>query len=122
MTEMKLIDSTVVYLPEVKAVNHWKKFPDIYKFDSLLAHLFVLSAAAVFGVLTLCGWWANRKATQTVSALEQRMRLLGGEVIQQLRKNAQVKTTCSRKNDPSHFWKCDKVRPGYHTDIRIRKY
>ena len=125
---MQLIDSACAYLAKVDAVDlleDWKKLPGSNDPNNLPIFVFIVATAIIFGVFILVGCRADKKKTKTMSVLDQRMRLLGGDVTQELIKQARSNPVRTFKQKIYYnwwkYWICDKVNSVYRTTICIRK-
>ena len=108
MTDMQLVDSIGSMMPqpnEIDLTEDWKLL-DQYGLDNLLMPIYQIVVAILCSICAVLGRRADKKASKDISALEERMYLLRGDVTIDTEGIAKEQTIHTLKERCWHYWKC----------------
>ena len=122
MTDMQMLDDAGSVVPKTNDIDlfeDWKLLGD-YSLDNAFIPAFLSAMTVLFAILGVVGWYADKRMSKDLNALEQRMYLLGGDVTIDPHEQAENKTQSWKQKCFTYWkcWKCNKVRIRRTTCLR----
>ena len=109
MTDMQLVDSIGSMIPQpndIDLTDDWKLLDQYSDLDNLLMPIYQIVLAILCSVCVVLGRRADKKASKGISALEERMYLLRGDVTIDAEGIVKEQTIHTLKERCWHYWKC----------------
>ena len=123
MTDMQMLDDVGSVVPKTNDIDLIGDADLLgnYTLDNAFIPAFLSAMTVLFAIGAVLGWFADKRMARNLDALEQRMYLLGGDVTADVHEEAESKTKGMKQRCYSYWkcWKCDKVRIGRTTRLRI---
>ena len=108
MTDMQMLDDAGSVVPKTNDIDlfeDWKLLGD-YSLDNAFIPAFLSAITVLFAIAGVIGWYADKRMSKNLNALEERMYLLGGDVTTDLHEEAEGKSNPSLKHRCWRYWKC----------------
>ena len=108
MTDMQIADNVAAFIPhtnEIDIAEDWNIL-DQYDLNNFFIPAYTVVITILFVIGMVLGWRADKKASKNISALEERMYLLRGDVTMDAEEIAKEQTIHTLKQKCWHYWKC----------------